>query len=94
MLGLLRQNTFYIRISKCSFEVTYLIYLGHIVSADGMQPDPDKIEAVRAWPAPNSVRQVCTFLGLTGYYRRFIARYAQLAAPLTDLLRKTSFIGT
>lgn len=91
VLELLQDNSFYIRASKCSFGVTSLTYLGHIISAAGVQPDPDKIEAVKAWPYPKSVKQVRAFLGLTGYYRRFIERYAQLAAPLSDLLRKDNF---
>lgn len=74
-----------------TFGVSSLVYPGHIISAEGVRPDLEKIIAVRDWPTPKSVRQVRTFLGLTGYYRRFIARYAQVAAPLTDLLRKDSF---
>lgn len=69
-------------------------YLGHFVSQGEVRADPKKIEAMAAWPQPKSLKQLRGFLGLTGYYRRFIRGYASLAAPLTDLLRKDAFIWT
>ncbi|GKB40626.1 ty3-gypsy retrotransposon protein [Tanacetum coccineum] len=64
---------------------------GHIISRHGVEMDPKKVSAVREWPIPQSQRHVRGFLGLAGYYRRFIKGYATLAAPLTDLLRKDGF---
>ena len=62
------------------------------VSGDGVQMDSDKVQAVLQWPKPTSVKQLRGFLGLAGYYRRFIKRFAAIAALLTDLLKKDSFI--
>lgn len=88
VLHLLQSHSFFVRRSKCSFGVKELVYLGHIVTPDGVRPDPDKVEAVKSWPIPNSLRQVRAFLGFTGYYRRFIRLYAQIASPITNLLRR------
>lgn len=94
VLDLLQQNSFYIQESKCSFGVSILVYLGHIISAYGVRTDLEKIRAVQDWPTPKSVWQVWVFLGLTGYYWHFIERYAQLAGLLIDLLRKDNFHWT
>lgn len=88
MLITLGEHKFFLRRNKCEFAVTSLTFLGHIISAGGTRPDPTKITAVEAWPTPRNVKEVRGFLGLSGYYQRFIARYAQLAAPLIDLLKK------
>ncbi|CAF4561553.1 unnamed protein product, partial [Didymodactylos carnosus] len=64
-----------------------LRYLGHIVSADGIRPDPEKLRAVRDFPVPFKVKDVRSFLELTGYYRRFIRSYAIIAEPLLKLIR-------
>ena len=63
-------------------------FLGHVISKDGVSVDPSKIEAVSKWPAPKNVTEVRSFLGLAGYYRRFVEGFAKLAAPLTALTRK------
>ena len=79
-----------LKINKCHFCRTHLKYLGHIVSKDGIQPDPDKLRAVREYPVPTKLKAVRTFLGLTSYYRRFIQNFATLAEPLIELTRKPS----
>ncbi|XP_015958895.1 uncharacterized mitochondrial protein AtMg00860-like [Arachis duranensis] len=66
-------------------------YLGHIVGSYGVKIDPSKIEAIQVWPKTNSLKQLRGFLELMGYYRKFVANYAQIAHPLTELLKKNNF---
>ena len=72
--------------SKCEFFKTSVHYLGHVVSADGIHTDPDKISALTTWPVPVNIKTLRTFLGFTGYYRRFVKDYAKIVRPLNDLL--------
>ncbi|MCI41589.1 hypothetical protein A2U01_0062822, partial [Trifolium medium] len=69
-------------------------YLGHTVFGTGVAMDKDKVHTVLGWPQPINVKQLRGFLGLTGYYRRFIKGYASIASPLTDLLKKDGFKWT
>ncbi|KAL0405185.1 UNVERIFIED_CONTAM: Retrovirus-related Pol polyprotein from transposon [Sesamum latifolium] len=72
-------------------RVSSIDYLGHVISAVGVAADPTKLEAIAAWPPPASLTALQAFLGLTGYYRRFVRHYATLASPLTDLLKGPKF---
>ena len=72
--------------SKCEFFRTRVSYLGHIVSKDGIEMDPKKVKAIKAWPIPTSVTDVRSFLGFTNHYCRFIRGYAQIAKPLYKLI--------
>ena len=76
--------------SKCVLFRTEIKFLGHLVSAAGVQPLPDKVSAISDWPTPRCIRDVRAFYGLIGYYRRFIEGFATLAEPLTRLTRKGS----
>ncbi|GAU44596.1 hypothetical protein TSUD_187860 [Trifolium subterraneum] len=91
LLTILQDNTLYVKLSKCSFGVLEIEYLGHIVTGQGVSMDKDKINNVINWPVPTNVKQLRGFLGLTGYYRRFIKSYAKIASPLTDLLKKEAY---
>lgn len=88
---ILKSHTFYVKKSKCAFFTTRIEYLGHFITPTGVTTDPIKVQAVRAWPIPQTVKQLRGFLGLTGYYRRFIKGYSIIASPLTNLLKRDSF---
>lgn len=88
VFGILQEHKFFIKRSKCVFAQQELEYLGHIISASGVATDPTKIQAVLNWPTPSNLKDLRGFLGLTGYYRRFIRHYGMLSRPLTQLLKK------
>ncbi|GBG78637.1 hypothetical protein CBR_g27863 [Chara braunii] len=87
VLSLLRQHKFKINGEKCEFGHTRILYLGHEISAEGLKPDDAKVASIRDWPRPQSVTEMRSFLGMTGYYRTFVKNYSIVAAPLTDLTR-------
>ena len=92
VLQTMKDHTLYAKRSKCTFAVSQVEYLGHIISDKGVATDPAKIESMKEWPIPKNVKQLRGFLGLTGYYRRFIKGYAVISKPLTVLLKKNSFM--
>ena len=87
VLALLRNHILYAKESKCSFEVDQVEYLGHFISGNGVSTDPRKIKVVAQWPTPKSIKQLRGFLGLSGYYRRFVRDFGKIAQPLTALLK-------
>jgi len=91
VLDLLELNQFFAKASKCVFAVDKVDYLGHVVTPQGVTPDPDKIQAIIDSTAPKTLTVLRGFLGLTGFYRRFVRNYATIASPLTDLLSSTKF---
>ncbi len=91
VLEILRKHKLYAKASKCDFGRTQVQYLGFIVREGQVDKDPKKIEAIRDWPLPSTVREVRSFLGLAGFYRKFVEGFATLAKPLTDILKSTEF---
>ena len=88
ILQLLRDHQLYAKFSKCEFWLTEVRFLGHVVSASGVSVNPEKVEAVMSWERPKSVFEIRSFLGLAGYYRRFIEDFSRIATPMTRLTRK------
>ncbi|KAJ0442289.1 putative nucleotidyltransferase, Ribonuclease H [Helianthus annuus] len=91
VLSIMQDNQLFAKESKCVFGGRAIEYLGHIITEGGVSTDPKKIEAVQQWPIPKTVKQLRGFLGLAGYYRRFIRSFGMIARPLTDLLKKDAF---
>jgi hypothetical protein len=90
-LSILRQHKLAAKMSKCVFSVSHVEYLGHVISAQGVATDPSKITAIAEWATPTTVTQLRSFLGLAGYYRRFIKDFGIICRPLHDLLKKGNF---
>ena len=89
-LQTLRDNHLYAKFSKCEFWLEEVKFLGHVVSQKGIAVDTSKVDAVLNWKRPNTATEVRSFLGLAGYYRRFVEGFSKIAAPLTGLTRKDS----
>ena len=87
-LQALREHRLYAKFSKCKFYLTEVRLLGHVISASGVSVDPKKVEEVMSWERPRSVFEICSFLGLAWYYRRFIQDFSRPAAPMTRLTQK------
>jgi hypothetical protein len=84
----IREANFKINIAKCMFAAPEVSYLGHVVSQDGVAPDPKKVTSIRDFHRPKTVKDIRAFLGLSGYYRWFIKDYAAMSRPLTQLTKK------
>ena len=84
----LREHHLYAKMSKCDFYKDRIQFLGHIISEEGISMDLDKIESIKNWPTPKNVREVRYFMGLPGYYRRFIEGLSKVAHAITSLQRK------
>ncbi|KAL0427186.1 UNVERIFIED_CONTAM: Transposon Ty3-I Gag-Pol polyprotein [Sesamum latifolium] len=90
VLQILREKQLYAKFSKCEFWMEEISFLGHVVLKEGVQPDPAKVKAILEWEPPKNVSEVRSFLGLTGYYRRFVKDFSVVAKPLINLLKKNT----
>jgi hypothetical protein len=88
VLQTLRDRHLFAKFDKCDFWMTKIHFLGHVISKEGIVVDPSKIDAVLRWERPRNATEIRSFLGLAGYYRRFIEGFAKIASPLTKLTRK------
>ncbi|XP_070037267.1 uncharacterized protein [Nicotiana tomentosiformis] len=88
VLRVLQKEKLYAKFSKCEFWLNSVALLGHIISGEGIQVDTQKIKEVKTWPIPTTPKEVCSFLSLAGYYRRFVKGFSSLSAPLTKLTQK------
>ena len=87
VLQTLRERQLYAKLSKCQFWLDRVAFLGHVISAEGVSVDPLEIEVVVNWKPTKNVSEVRSFLGLAGYYRKFVEGFSRIAAPLTKLTR-------
>ena len=88
VLQLLRQHKLYAKLSKCELYQSRISFLGHTLSAEGVHMETSKVQAIQEWPAPMTISDLRAFLGLAGYYRRFISCFSAIALPLTALLKR------
>ncbi|GKA46857.1 putative mitochondrial protein [Tanacetum coccineum] len=91
VLSVMREQQLYAKASKCIFGAPQVEYLGHIISGKGVSTYPNKIQTMVDWPVPTTLKQSRGFLGLTGYYRRFVKSYASISMSLTALLKNNAF---
>ncbi|GKA79206.1 putative reverse transcriptase domain-containing protein [Tanacetum coccineum] len=89
VLELLKKEKLYAKFSKCEFWLREVQFLRHVINGNGIHVDPSKIEVVKNWKAPRTLTEVCSFLGLAGYYRRFIENFSKIAKSLTILTQKS-----
>ncbi|GKF84348.1 putative reverse transcriptase domain-containing protein, partial [Tanacetum coccineum] len=88
ILELLKKEKLYAKFSKCDFWIHIVQFLGHLIDSQGLYVDPTKIKAVKNWASPTTPTEVRQFLGLAGYYRRFIKDFSKIAKSLTELTQK------
>jgi len=85
VLSVLREKQLYAKLSKCEFWMDEVQFLGYVISAEGITVDPTKVEVVVKWESPKSTTKIRSFVGLAGYYRRFVEGFSKIMAPLTQL---------
>ena len=88
VLDIFRKQKWFAKLSKCDFWLKEVTFLGHVISKEGVMVDPVKVRAIVEWESPKNVSEVRSFLGLAGYYRRFVKDFSKIAQPMTKLLRK------
>ncbi|GJU88448.1 putative reverse transcriptase domain-containing protein [Tanacetum coccineum] len=85
IMRLLKKEELYAKFSKCEFWLSKVQFLGHVIDSEGIHVDPAKIESIKDWVSPKTPTEICQFLGLAGYYRRFIKGFSKIARPMTKL---------
>ena len=85
---MLKEHQLYANFSKCDFFQKKIHYLGHVLSEEGVAVDPDKIRSIMEWPTPKDISDIRSFMGLAGYYRRFIKGFSKIGCPITALQKK------
>jgi hypothetical protein len=88
ILQVLREHELYAKLNKCDFYKDKIQYLGHVISKEGIYVDPDKIKAIMEWFVPKDVTDIRYFMGIIGYYQRFIEGFSKIAYPITSLQKK------
>jgi hypothetical protein len=88
VLQTLRKHKLYAKFDKCNFYQKGIQYLGHVISSEGIVVDPEKIKSIMEWPVPKDVVDIWSFMGIMGYYRRFIEGFSKIAYPITSLQKK------
>ncbi|GKB95810.1 putative reverse transcriptase domain-containing protein [Tanacetum coccineum] len=88
ILELLKKEELYAKFSKCEFWIPKVQFLGHVIDSQGIHVDPAKIESIKDWASPKSPTEIRQFLGLAGYYQRFIKGFSKIAKPMTKLTQK------
>jgi len=86
----LREHQLYGKLKKCEFWLEEVVFLGHVVTKERIKVDPQKVKAIKEWSKPTNVTEIRSFLGLAGYYRRFIKDFLKIASPLTNMLKKVN----
>nr|GFA70533.1 putative reverse transcriptase domain-containing protein [Tanacetum cinerariifolium] len=88
IMKLLKKEELYAKFSKCEFRIPKVQFLGHMINSEGIHMDPAKIKSIKDWVSPKLPTEICQFLGLGGYYRRFIEGFSKIAKPITKLTQK------